>query len=470
MEWTLNWLWQGGVLAAVTLAALRCSRSSSASARHAILFISLAIVVIMPLGAWLSSTPAALPAPGFTRAPLVRIPETPGPWRAALVGTWAGLSLLLVARLLWSLAHVRRVKASTLALPAVRERRLTTWMRLRDRGRPVRLATSESTPSPGAFGFGAAVIVFPPTVADRLPDDVLDRVVVHEYAHLQRRDDFACLAQGLLCAVAWWHPAVWWLGRALTLEREAACDDWAVQLTGSPKQYAACLTTLASLPWPRHADAVPGMLGRRSQLSHRIARLLDPARSRRLHYSPTGLAAAAILLAAGAGIVISVGPDVIGRADTLVKELVSRDLGRGLLAPAPILPASLTPRQPTMVRSRPTPVVQERTEVARPPDASAGETVRVGPDTDAPPVAAERAPLDAAPVAALAESPEAPHSGWTVGLRAGAPRDRRPATIDDNPWSDLATAGSTIGQGSRRAASATAGFFTRAGKSVAAAF
>ena len=38
--------------------------------------------------------------------------------------------------------------------------------------------------------------------------------------------------------VAGWHPALWWIERRLHLEREIACDEIAVPLTGSAKAYA----------------------------------------------------------------------------------------------------------------------------------------------------------------------------------------------------------------------------------------
>ena len=44
-----------------------------------------------------------------------------------------------------------------------------------------------------------------------------------------------------------WHPALWWIDRRLHVEREIACDEMTVAITGSPKTYAECLVKLASL-------------------------------------------------------------------------------------------------------------------------------------------------------------------------------------------------------------------------------
>ena len=53
---------------------------------------------------------------------------------------------------------------------------------------------------------------------------------------------------GSFALVVGWHPAAWWLERQLEFEREAACDEIAVSVTGSAKEYATCLATLAALP------------------------------------------------------------------------------------------------------------------------------------------------------------------------------------------------------------------------------
>ena len=97
------------------------------------------------------------------------------------------------------------------------------------------------------MGCGSPVIAIAPALVQHLTADELDRVVIHEWAHVQRRDDLANVAQLVARVLAGWHPAVWWLDRRLQAERETACDEMAVALTGSSKVYAACLVKLAGL-------------------------------------------------------------------------------------------------------------------------------------------------------------------------------------------------------------------------------
>ena len=76
-------------------------------------------------------------------------------------------------------------------------------------------------------------------------DAELNSILIHELAHLERRDDWTNLAQKVLRALLFFHPAVWWVERQLSLEREMACDDVVLSRTANPRAYAECLVTVA---------------------------------------------------------------------------------------------------------------------------------------------------------------------------------------------------------------------------------
>ena len=78
-----------------------------------------------------------------------------------------------------------------------------------------------------------------------LSSSELNQVVLHELAHLRRWDDWTNLAQQIIRALLFFHPAVWWIGKKAELEREMACDDAVLAETESPRAYAECLAHLA---------------------------------------------------------------------------------------------------------------------------------------------------------------------------------------------------------------------------------
>ena len=83
------------------------------------------------------------------------------------------------------------------------------------------------------LGFQRPCIALPSSLVDALTIDELDQVILHEHAHVQRRDDWTRLAQTLLMSVLWIHPAALFVSRALNREREMACDEWVVAQYGS---------------------------------------------------------------------------------------------------------------------------------------------------------------------------------------------------------------------------------------------
>ena len=91
---------------------------------------------------------------------------------------------------------------------------------------------SDNVSSAAVFGIWSPVIAVGPSLLARLSDEDLDRVVIHEWAHVQRRDDVDLL-QVVTRALVGWHPGVWWIDRQLHMEREAACDERAIRLTNT---------------------------------------------------------------------------------------------------------------------------------------------------------------------------------------------------------------------------------------------
>ena len=120
------------------------------------------------------------------------------------------------------------------------------------------------------------MIAVAPSLVTTLDPDDLDRVLIHEWAHVQRRDDLVNVLQVAVRIVAGWHPALWWIDRRLHLEREIACDELTVAITGSPKSYAECLVKLATLRGTRRplqtAPAVFTPSGLRARVSESCRR------------------------------------------------------------------------------------------------------------------------------------------------------------------------------------------------------
>lgn len=103
------------------------------------------------------------------------------------------------------------------------------------------------------------------------PQQQLEAVLLHELAHIKRKD---CATEHL-CQVAtvlqWWNPMMWVCGWRLRIEREHACDDVVVGKGASRSAYANIILSvtksLSNLP-------APGM-ARCGILEKRLRRILD---------------------------------------------------------------------------------------------------------------------------------------------------------------------------------------------------
>jgi hypothetical protein len=142
--------------------------------------------------------------------------------------------------------------------------------------RQVTLCTSDLVRVPTAIGLVKPVIAMPHWVMQELSPDELSQIVLHELAHLRRWDDWTNLAQKVVKALLFFHPAVWWIEKKVSLEREMACDDAVIAETASPRAYAECLTRLAERTLVRRSMALAqAALGRIRQTSLRVAQILD---------------------------------------------------------------------------------------------------------------------------------------------------------------------------------------------------
>ena len=361
-------------------------------------------------------------------------------------------------------------------------------MAVRDTGRPVTLGVSDEVVVPGALGLGRAVIVIPARGLSRVDDADLDRLVLHEFAHLQRHDDWWQLLEVAIVSVAAWHPAIRWIVRRIDLERESACDDVVVARAGTPRRYAECLLDVASRARAaRGRGSVPGLVlgaaGRVSILRRRVERLLDRRRNASLQLAGTPLVVAGLLLLLSATVLVDRGPLV---------QMVEQEIGRlPVAAPNGAVGPQALMRPETVGLEPVDEVAPGAVTVLGPSPSGAGVSARrqgiakaVGPE--------RRASVDR-PVETGASSASAPNGATTafvdsedsVGTLAAAPLDTHalasvlrtpglerglvPSGATGDGWSEVGSVGTAIGGGTKQGGVAVAGFFTRAARRVAGA-
>jgi beta-lactamase regulating signal transducer with metallopeptidase domain len=216
---------------------------------------------------------------------------------AAIEILWALLSLIMLARLAAGYRCLRRLKSDAAPAPEYWKSRLRRLCAIKGVRRQTRLLISSHVAGPMSLGFLDPAILIPGAFLDTLSDSELDHIVMHELAHLRRRDDWTNLAQRFIEAVLPIQPAVYWLNHWMSLEREMACDDWVIAATGTAKPYAASLTKVAELSQFGAAGILAaGVTGSRSQLLRRVHHMLDRTRNEAPKLVLRGLVAAVAAL------------------------------------------------------------------------------------------------------------------------------------------------------------------------------
>ena len=198
-----------------------------------------------------------------------------GHWRqhrpgigAILLCAAAGGSVLCALIVVVRLARFQRLlRYATLAPPEVRRRMESLAERMGVTPPSVRIVPGAVCPMVFALG-GKPRLLIPAALWDRLDAVQQSALLVHELAHLHRRDHWVRWLEIVVTALYWWHPAVWWARHELREAEEQCCDAWVVWLLpGANRHYAAALLEtleFVSVPSPMAFSNALGSSPRKS--------------------------------------------------------------------------------------------------------------------------------------------------------------------------------------------------------------
>ncbi|HZQ67576.1 MAG TPA: M56 family metallopeptidase [Terriglobales bacterium] len=277
-ERVLNSLPMGLLAALLAWAFLRACGPQNSRARFAVWFATLLGVAALPL---LHQAPVRL-APGKPAEFMI-----PSSWATVIFSAWALWFCFALVRILVGLWNLRRLRVGSRPLtsrdcdPVLRE----TFASIESAR--VRLHVSEKQAVPAAIGFFRPMILLPHWTVQELPAEQLRAILLHELAHIQRADSWTNLAQKIIKAAFFFHPAVWWLDKRLCLEREMACDDVVLSATGDPQRYAACLISLAERSFLQRGLALAqAAVSRFCETSLRVTEILNRTGRRNRAWTP----------------------------------------------------------------------------------------------------------------------------------------------------------------------------------------
>jgi HEAT repeat protein/beta-lactamase regulating signal transducer with metallopeptidase domain len=142
----------------------------------------------------------------------------------------------------------------------------------------VKLLRSNQAMMPMTWGLIGPVILLPDN-ADQWSNERRRVVLIHELAHVKRRDWLVQVLAYAAYGLYWINPLVWIAVRRLRIERERACDDYVLGMGVRPSDYAHHLLQIARSLQSRSFSPLAVTMAHRSHLEGRLLAILNP----RLH-------------------------------------------------------------------------------------------------------------------------------------------------------------------------------------------
>jgi len=171
----------------------------------------------------------------------------------------------------YALERLKRIKVSRVG--AEWEKKVNALAQTMGVKRAVSLLESAIIKVPVVIGYLKPFILIPVGLVNALGQEEVEAILLHELAHIRRRDSLVNLLQNFVETIFFFNPAVLWLSSLIRSEREHCCDDIAVSHTKNKVRYISALVHFEeyALSSPGYAMALTGKSGGMLQRMERMA-------------------------------------------------------------------------------------------------------------------------------------------------------------------------------------------------------
>lgn len=222
-------------------------------------------VIVDPVGFWQSSI-------NFLQANVASLTHM------YMIGV--GLLLLRLGINYWSLHRLKNRSEPIVRSELGFLRDLIKKMNVRTN---VDIRSSDKVRMPMVIGSLRPVILIPASLLTNTAPHIIEAILAHELAHIERHDFSINLIQSVIETLFFYHPAVWYFSHMARREREFCCDQRAVEAGCRREDLARALAQVGELQRPHELSMSLG--GPSNDLLNRVKYLLGFKTS--LHYVPT---------------------------------------------------------------------------------------------------------------------------------------------------------------------------------------
>jgi bla regulator protein blaR1 len=327
----LHSLWQGFVLAAVAGTVMVLTKKASSALRYNLL-CSLMFLFLLVSG-YTFYRQLQVPVPGTSYHQL-RQPVSPTVYHqpqqlltiqrpltqplqqgidtlvkyfnthaSLIVLIWFILFLAKFVQLLSGIVYAQRIRHyKTHPAPFDWQERLRALIVRLGITRSVSLLQSGMAKTPLVIGFLKPVILLPVGMLTHLAPEQVESILLHELAHIRRRDYLFNVVQHVVDTLFFFNPALIWISSLIRNERENCCDDIAIRETRSRRRLIEALVSFHQYERSAAGFAL-SFAEKESQVVKRVRRIVDRKNSS-IHAGERALLMGGLLILSAAFITI----------------------------------------------------------------------------------------------------------------------------------------------------------------------
>lgn len=316
-------LWQGILLAVITGAIIVFTKKATAAFRYNLLIGALTLFAVGVTVTFIYSTSSPtgdIPttvAHAISRTPVTTIaagpiaqPPSTGNITETVVtylNTHYNIIVLIwfliicaksiqMAVGLYSVSHLKRTQVTKVGKDwEARLLQLAGQLRI---GQAIQLMESGIAKVPMIVGHLKPVILVPIGMLNSLPANEMEAILIHELAHIRRRDYLVNLLQGLMEILFFFNPAVLWISQLIRTERENCCDDLAIAQSRNKANYIRAMVSCEEYKGAG-AAYVMAFPGAKNTLFHRVSRLAGNRNYSLSLFEKTILAVCVVMMGVG---------------------------------------------------------------------------------------------------------------------------------------------------------------------------
>lgn len=290
-------LWLGLILAAVTGLIVLLTRKSSAARRYNLLIAALMLFAIGAAVTFAIQLAQAQPLDTYTSTIVgnsvantvalhINITHPAQSLKDSLFGylnlhhntivmVWFLIICAKSIQLVIGLLGVRRLKYTQVSqVTAAWYNRLQELANNLEIEKKIALLESGLAKVPMAIGAFKPVILIPIGLLTALSSEEVEAILIHELAHIKRRDYLVNLLQSLMEIIFFFNPAVLWLSQLIKAERENCCDDMALSQSNNKVSYIRALVSCEEYQASVPAYAM-AFSGNKNNLINRVKRMVS---------------------------------------------------------------------------------------------------------------------------------------------------------------------------------------------------